>query len=163
MRGYVQYSGSSSKFTAQRSWPSGKKVDFEQLHLTFAKNSGFNKLEPGFIGWLKENIFKTSDWSFHNVDGSVLEYSPLVEEEEFVTKKKAATRKKNTRKKKSTLKVEKEPTSVVRKDARGAGRKMVRKGVTPAKGFVITPTNIIEADYTEAKVLIETCSDVRVL
>jgi len=159
MRGYVQNNGPAPKFVAQRGFPHGGKVDFDLLHLTYAKKSGIDELEQDFVQWLKDNIFTEDFWSFHNFDESGFVFAaPVAETAEKPAPKKRAAKKKAARKK-----VVAEEAPKKKDPGKGAGKKMTRSSNEPVKGSVITPSTIIEAEYGLAKPLIEKCRDREVL
>jgi hypothetical protein len=160
MQGYVQNNGSTPVFIAQRGVPQGASVDFEKLHLTYAKKSGFEELEPGFVQWLRDNVFSdTKVWGFYNFDGSEYEFATPEKEEKPAPKKKTARKKKAAAKKVEEVAEKPAP----KKEARGAGKRLARKSTEARKGASITPSTIIEAEYTIAKPLIEKCNDREVL
>lgn len=179
MSGYVCNDGGPPVFIAQRGVPQGRKVDFEDLLLVFSRKSTFEEVEPGFVSWLKENVFSDSRWGFYNEDGTLYEFETAEEPEpESVSvkisvvdappdlkpaKKKRAPARKSSRKKKdasepkeSSSKTSSKPT------AKGAGRRFVRDN-NDNKGVKITPSMIIEADYSEASHLINQCKERPVL
>lgn len=139
MNGYIQNNGTTSKFTAQRGFHPGARVEFDKLLLTLSKNSGFNKVGMGFIKWLKSNTFSEDRWGFYNSDGSDFKFT-----------------------KSNSKSVSQEAPEAVSEDiipAKGAGQKFSRSPDAPANKNTITPTSIIEADFDVAKSQIEKCRD----
>lgn len=143
MRGYVQNNGSTSKFTAQRRFHPGGRVDFDNLIPTFIKLSGFSKSSPGFVKWLRDNIFSDERWGFYNADGSDFKFtkskakSTVANQDEVVTEESAAPVKK----------------------ARGAGQRLTRNVENDISDRDITPSSIINAEFSMARPQIEKCRD----
>ncbi len=75
MFGYVRNDGGPATFIAQRGMPEGRTVEFEDLLLVFSKKSLFDKVEPGFVLWLKDNVFQDERWGFYNAGGTPYVFS----------------------------------------------------------------------------------------
>jgi hypothetical protein len=174
MSGYVCNDSGPPVFVAQRGVPQGRKVSFDDLLLVFSKKSLFEEVGPGFVLWLKGNVFSDDRWGFYNADGTPYVFSvegpvelhsvsvveePMVEtpvaEEKKPVKKKRAPRKPKANKETASVTPPKNPGA-------GAGRKM-RRDANSLKGVKVTASMIIEADYEEARDLINKCKERPVL
>lgn len=145
MKGYVENTGTQAYFILQRQLPPGGKIQLEDAYRVVGKRSGLEETQiQEFVNFLKTQIFTRGNWSF------VIEGSKSAE----IKPKKSSQKKVDTTQSKTSSKKE--------KDARGAGRSM-RRDVSESQGTNITPAEIIEAPYEQARSLIEKTKDKVVL
>ena len=137
--GVVVNESTNAYFVLQRQVPPGGKVSLGAAYLDVGLRSGETD-ESAFACWLQESVLLRGSWGYYDQEGNSL------------TGKKTA------------VAVDAEEDSVDKtpsgreKGARGAG-KVLRRSLKDAKGVEITPKEIIEAPYEEARTLIEKSKD----
>jgi hypothetical protein len=139
--GFVKNESNEAFFKLQRSLPPGGKIKFSDAFLTVGSKSGLEGKE--FIKWLRENVFPGTNWGFYSED-DVAFFSETSKNNQDVAPSAP-------------------PVSL--EAGRGAGRverRALSKGETK-KGFEITASSIIEAEFPIAKTLIEKCKSRAIL
>ena len=133
VRGYVKNEGTAAFFKLQRQLPPAAKLSFEDAFLAVGKKSGKDGNE--FIKWLRENIFPGPDWGFYKDEST-----PFFSDENKQTQDVA-------------------PNAPISADEEGvgAGKVLSRQKQNSGKKADITPSNIIDAEYSHAKNLIDKC------
>lgn len=139
--GYVKNESDRSVFKLQRTLYPGSKLNFADAFLSVGEKSGVEGEE--FVKWLRENIFPGPDWGFYRGNGKPFFSSRA----------------------KSKQDVAPETPAPADSPAKGAGRNMRRKAQrsTRENKKSITPAQLVEPEYSQAKVLIDKCNDKKVL
>lgn len=128
--GFVKNEGSTPYFMLQRALPPGGKISFVDAHKVLGKKSGTSGEE--FVKWLRSNVFPGSEWGFYNGDSAP-----------FFT---------------AAADVAPVAPPVSEESANGAGKVLKRdQKKQVSKGTEITASSIIEANFPQADVLIESC------
>jgi len=140
--GFVRNEGSRSVFKVQRMLPPGSKLDFSDAYLALSKKSGGLEGED-FVKWLRKNIFPGPDWGFYKADDKPFFNSS--------SRKDVAS--------------EAPPPLSSKSRKTASGRKMSRKDPETRRDNrnKIKPAQLVEADFSQARVLIEKCQDKSVL
>ncbi len=158
MQGYVKNEGTRAYFVCQRQIPPGGKVAFDSIYKSVGEKSGL-EYNPDFIEWIKLNVFKRGPWGYYGENDELLVKKSVVKKSKKVAAKKVST-------KKAVPKVSKKTSAKTSSkkglDARGAGRNM-KRDTNMLESGEITPADIIEAPYDEARSLIEKTKDRTVL
>lgn len=139
VRGYVKNEGAVAFFKLQRQLPPAARLSFSDAFLAVGKKSGKDGNE--FIKWLRENIFPGPDWGFYKDENT-----PFFSDET-----------------KQTQDVAPEAPPVSEEAGLGAGKVLSRQKQNTGKKSDITPSNIIDAEYSHAKDLIDNCRNRDVL
>lgn len=134
MRGFIRNETGQAVFKLQRPLPVRGVLSFDDAYLTLGEKSG-KKEGPAFVKWLKENHFQDEGWVFYKEDG--VPYFPQDAKEATAEVPETA------------------PPKVA--PAKGAGKRL-KKNSRPRKKE-ITAASIIEAEFPQAKALIEKCND----
>jgi hypothetical protein len=139
VRGFVKNEGDSAYFKLQRQLPPQAKLSFSAAFLATGTKSG--QEGEAFVKWLRENIFPGPEWGFYREEGIP-----------FFSDTSAKSRD-----------VAPEAPPVSDTEGAGAGKVMSRKKSSADRKVDITPSSIIDAEYSKAKELIETCRSKDVL
>ena len=145
MQGYVKNEGTRAYFVCQRQIPPGGKVALDSIYKSVGEKSGL-KYNLDFIEWIKLNVFKRGSWGYYGENDELLVNEPVVKKSKKVVSKKTSAK----------------TSSKKELDAKGAGRNM-KRDTNMLESTEITPAEIIEAPYDEARGLIEKTRDRTVL
>ncbi len=143
MKGYLQNEGERPRFILQRQINPGGKVLFEDAYKSVGKRSGLDE-GPAFVEWLRDTVLTRGEWGYYKREGTIFKFK-----EKAVSKSGEGTAKTSSKKS---------------EDARGAGRVMRRDtSETRTARAEITPADLINVEYAEAKKLIDKTRDKSVL
>lgn len=133
VKGYVKNEGTSAYFKLQRQLPPGTKLQFSDAFLSAGKKSG--KDGEDFVKWMRENVFPGPEWGFYR-EGDVPFFSDTSKKSQDVA-----------------------PEAPVASEAEGlgAGKVLNRQRKNQGKKSEISPSTIIEAEFSQAKDLIDNC------